>query len=82
MGSGEQGIGRGKKGRTGDVRGAGSFRVSLGEVLYVCGGIQRKRPDVGTVKREIPNARGESDGGGGTPSNMIDADSKGYTNSI
>jgi hypothetical protein len=82
MGSGEQGIGRGKKVGTGDVGGAGCFRVSLGEVLYVCVRIQRKRPDVRTVKREIPDARGKSDGGGGTPSNMIDADSEGYVDTI
>jgi hypothetical protein len=82
MGGGEQGIGRGREVRTGDVRGAGSFRVNLGEVLYVCRGIQRKRPYVGTVKRKILDARGESDGGGGTPSNMIDADLKGYMDAI
>jgi hypothetical protein len=82
MGSGEQGIGRGRKVRTGDIRGAGSFRVNLGEVLNVCRGIQRKKPNVGAVKREILDARGESDRGGGTPSNMIDADLEGYTDTI
>jgi hypothetical protein len=50
--------------------------------LYVCEGIQRKRPDIRTVKREIPNARGESDGGGGTPSDMIDANLEGYIDTI
>ena len=82
MGSGEQGIGRGRKVRTGDIRGAGSFRVNLGEVLNVCRGVKGKRPNIGAVKRKILDAGGESDRGGGTPSNMINTDLEGYTDAI
>jgi hypothetical protein len=82
MGSGEQGIGRGKKVGTGDVRRAGRFRISLGEILYKCEGFQRKKPDIRTVKREIPHAGGKIDGGGGTPCNMIDTGSKGDGDTI
>jgi hypothetical protein len=82
MRSGKQGIWGGRKVRTGDVRGTGIFRVNLGEVLYVCRGIQGKGPDVRTVKRKILDARGKSDGSGGTPSNMIYADLKGDMDAI
>ncbi len=82
MGSGGQGIGRGKKVGAGDVWRAGRVRISLGEILYKCEGFQRKKPDIRTVKREVPNAGGESDGSRGTPGNVINAGSKGDGDTI
>ncbi len=82
MGSGEQGIGRGKKIRAGDVRRAARFRVSLGEILYKCEGFQRKKPDIRAVKREVPNTGGESDGSRSTPGDVIDTDSEGDGDTI
>jgi hypothetical protein len=82
MGSGEQGIGRGKKIGTGDVRRAGRIRISLGEILYESEGFQRKKPNIRTVKRKVPSARGESDGSRGTPGDVIDAGSEGDGDTI
>ncbi len=82
MRSGEQGIGRGKKIGTGDVRRAGRFRISLRKILYEGGRFQRKKPNIRTVKREVPSARGESDGSRGTPGDVIDAGSKGDGDTI
>jgi hypothetical protein len=82
MGSSEQEVGRGREIRTGDIRGAGSFRVNLGEVLNVCRGVKGKKPNVRAVKGKILDAGGESDRGGGTPSNMINTDLEGYTDAI
>jgi hypothetical protein len=82
MGSGKQGIGRGKKIGTGGVRRAGRFRISLGEILYESGGFQRKKPNIRTVKREVPSARGKSDGSRGTPGDVIDAGSEGDGDTI
>jgi hypothetical protein len=50
--------------------------------LYKCEGFRRKKPDIRTVKREIPHAGGKIDGGGGTPGNMIDTGSKGDGDTI
>jgi hypothetical protein len=82
MGSGGQGIGRGKKIGRGDVRRARRFRISLGEILYKCEGFQWKKPDIRTVKREIPGAGGESDGSRGTPGDVIDTGPKGDGDTI
>jgi hypothetical protein len=82
MRSGKQGIGRGKKIGTGGVRRAGGFRISLGEILYKSGRFQWKKPNVRTVKREVPSARRESDRSRGTPGDMIDASSEGDGDTI
>jgi hypothetical protein len=82
MGSGEQGVGRGREIRTGDIRGAGSVRVNLGEILNICRRVRGKKPHIGAVEGKITDTGGESDRGGGTPSNMIDTDLEGYTDTI
>jgi hypothetical protein len=82
VGSGEQGIWRGKKIGTGGVRRAGRFRISLGEILYESEGFQRKKPNVRAVKGKVPSARGESDGSRGTPGDVIDAGSEGDGDTI
>jgi hypothetical protein len=82
MGSRGQGIGRSKKIGRGDVRRARRFRISLGKILYKCEGFQRKKPDIRTVKREIPHAGGKSNGGRGTPGDVIDAGPKGDGDTI
>ncbi len=66
----------------GDVRRARRFRISLGEILYKCEGFQRKKPDIRTVKREIPDAGGKGNGSRGTPGDVIDAGSKGDGDTI
>ncbi len=82
MGSRGQRIGRGKKVGRGDVGRARRFRINLGEVLYKCRGFQRKKPDIRTVKREIPHAGGKGNGGRGTPGNVIDTGPKGDGDTI
>ncbi len=82
MGSRGQWIGRGKKIGRGDVRRARRFRISLGEVLYKCEGVQRKEPDIRTVKREIPHAGGKTDGGRGTPGDVVDTGPEGDGDTI
>ncbi len=76
MRSGKQGIGRDKQKGARGVRRAGRFRISLGEILYESGGFQRKKPNIRTVKGEVPIARGEGDGSRGTPGDVIDASSE------
>ncbi len=67
---------------TGGVRRAGRIRISLGKILYESKGFQRKKPNVRSVKRKVPSARGESDGIRGTPGDVIDTSSEGDGDTI
>ncbi len=69
-------VGRGKKIGGRSVGRTGGSRVNLGEVLYVCTGVDGKKPDVRTMIREMSHTGGEGDRSRCTPCNMIETRSK------
>ncbi len=82
MRGGRERVGRSKKIGRRSIGRTGGSRVSLGEVLYVCTGVDRKEPDVGTMIWELSHTGGESNGSRCTPCNMIETRSKSDGNTV